>query len=290
MFGWNPVDWEQEEKLKRMFREIDTSQSGWLSESELRALFTSLDINLSPEQFQACFSDLDQHDTGEIDYKEFRHWWFMKKYGRPAMEKCPGKFLDTLAQKMLCQAFDLNEEIVGHGFYGLKLGIILAGEVHIWYDKNRLEVFDAVHADDREPVFGSMACLGDDAHLKIKNLTKCWSIMASQYVDLAWFTRQDLLWCFSEAWPDGQHEMVDFALAHYSSQLKGFQDAHVGADREVDAHDYFLTDVERLGRKVEENQTIVLQKLGDVRSELTDQIAGLESKLDRVLEMLGHNS
>ena len=49
-----------------------------------------------------------------------------------------------------------------------------------------------------------------------------------------------------------------------------------------------LSDVERLDRKVEENHTIVLQKLEDVRAELTDRVSGLESKLDRVLERLGH--
>ena len=113
-----------------------------------------------------CFDELDSHGTGEITYDEFRHWWYIRKYGKLRMEKCPEYFLDLLAQKMrtqvhwegfsfplfclawnrqLCtcaiclhwQAYDIGDVIIPHGCYGRKLGIILQGRIRLWRDRQQ---------------------------------------------------------------------------------------------------------------------------------------------------------
>ena len=42
------------------------------------------------------FAELDKAGDGEISYHEFKQWWFLKKNGKPYMDKCPSPFLDAL--------------------------------------------------------------------------------------------------------------------------------------------------------------------------------------------------
>ena len=42
------------------------------------------------------FAELDRAGDGEISYHEFKQWWFLKKNGKPYMDKCPSPFLDAL--------------------------------------------------------------------------------------------------------------------------------------------------------------------------------------------------
>ena len=73
-------------------------------------LFTVLlleDGSLAREDFMArsdrarclcrqVFAELDRAGDGEISYHEFKQWWFLKKNGKPYMDKCPSPFLDAL--------------------------------------------------------------------------------------------------------------------------------------------------------------------------------------------------
>ena len=50
LFGWNPVDWEEEASLQRMFDDLDTGGDGTLNKSEISELFSELNLQLAPEQ------------------------------------------------------------------------------------------------------------------------------------------------------------------------------------------------------------------------------------------------
>ena len=62
-------------------------------------MFELLELTVTPEMFTTCFNQLDAHNTGEISYSEFRHWWYIKKNGKPQMDKCPEPFLHVLAER-----------------------------------------------------------------------------------------------------------------------------------------------------------------------------------------------
>ena len=89
MFGWNPVDWDEEAELQARFNKIDTEQDGSLDRAEVSALFALEQIELSAGQFNKVFDEMDWNSDGGIDFSEFRLWWNMKKFGRPTMDKCP---------------------------------------------------------------------------------------------------------------------------------------------------------------------------------------------------------
>ena len=134
LFGWNPVDWEEEQALRAMFDDLDKGNDGTLNKSEISDLFVALNLHLTHEQFERLYNELDLYNTGEIDYHEFKHWWYKKKNGKPHMDRCPSKFLDILAMKLVTRAYDIDEDLVEHGDYGRSFGIILEGEVRLWRD------------------------------------------------------------------------------------------------------------------------------------------------------------
>lgn len=134
--------------------------------------------------------------------------------------------------------------------YGQKFGIILEGTVTLWRDRNsKNDKLKTVLCDsDRESVFGFMSgalavsliavihasrcgesntepeclcvccevlVLRSEQFKQIAKQTKDWNVQADTYLDLAWLSREDLIWCFKEAWPQGYDEMVMVSFAHY---------------------------------------------------------------------------
>ena len=81
LFGWNPIDFDEEKQLRHLFDSIDTAQDGVLHEKEMQSLFMKEKIDVTAGQFKKCFTEMDYRNTGEIDYFEFRRWWYTKKYG-----------------------------------------------------------------------------------------------------------------------------------------------------------------------------------------------------------------
>eukprot|EP01047_Picozoa_sp_COSAG01_P068637 COSAG01_NODE_9965_length_2289_cov_2.707763_2_plen_535_part_01 len=79
VFGWDPTDIHEEEHLRKVFDKIDTSGTAHLSQDEVKELFTELKLSLSDSQFTRLFNEMDINSTGEIDYAEFRNWWYIKK-------------------------------------------------------------------------------------------------------------------------------------------------------------------------------------------------------------------
>eukprot|EP01047_Picozoa_sp_COSAG01_P073391 COSAG01_NODE_11953_length_1828_cov_2.528051_1_plen_519_part_10 len=79
VFGWDATDIKEEEYLRKVFDDIDTSETAHLSQDEVKQLFTELNLSLNDSQFTRLFNEMDINSTGEIDYAEFRNWWYIKK-------------------------------------------------------------------------------------------------------------------------------------------------------------------------------------------------------------------
>ena len=66
MFGWNPVDFAEEESLRALFESIDTAKDGALDRDEVAALFVAKHIALTPAQFEQCFAEMDVSGSGSL--------------------------------------------------------------------------------------------------------------------------------------------------------------------------------------------------------------------------------
>jgi hypothetical protein len=154
--------------------------------------------------------------------------WFLKKTGKPRIDRCPTEFLNVLCTKLKTQPFAIKEEIVKPGDYGKALVIILTGSVQV---NRNLEAAgmveigpdgverdispEIVSAEDREPAFGYAACLSHAQWRHIGNNTFDWTVETTTYVDTAWVHRADIVSCFLQTWPQGQAQMEEVAFAHY---------------------------------------------------------------------------
>lgn len=230
-FGWNKEDEIENEQVKKMFDDIDTDGGGSLDKAETNALFKKLNIELTEEQYNQVYRELDSDNAGDISYEEFQSWWFLKKNGKPRMNKCPTLFLDALCTKLQTQPFAIREEMVHPGDYGKALIIVLSGTVKVLRDTiefpvslpddERPEVMiETVSSDDREPIVGFASCLGEDQWKRVGNRTSDWVVQAVTYVDTASVRRDDIIECFQLYWPKGQWEMIEVAKFHYEVDVK----------------------------------------------------------------------
>lgn len=249
IFGWNPQDIEEVDNVRLVFDSIDTLNNGRLTKPEIKQLFQLLQLKTTAEEFEVAFNELDVKNTGEIDFYEFKHWWYMKKHGRPIMDQCPLSFIDAMAKCMHTQAFDINEVVVPSGAYAASngpnrpsFGIVLQGTVFVWkrataappvfqmteqvreeHDIASAGNFNVrqpqfVQDDDLFPIFGAKAVL-TSAHRQIIEQhginTRNWSVISSSYVDLAWINSQDMQTCFEQTWTAGEQEFLTYSFAHY---------------------------------------------------------------------------
>ena len=134
-FGWNEEDELENQMVKKLFDDIDSDGGGSLDKNETANLFKKLAITLTDTEYnqvssarsglpldlftvllledgslahfmarsdrarclcRQVFAELDRAGDGEISYHEFKQWWFLKKNGKPYMDKCPSPFLDAL--------------------------------------------------------------------------------------------------------------------------------------------------------------------------------------------------
>ena len=103
MFGWNPDDELEQRNVKEFFERIDETGDGNLDRTEVGHLFKALGIELTAEQFDLCYSELDRDHEGSVDLNEFSYWWFKTKYGVPRPSsgiKAPDAFLTALAVRL----------------------------------------------------------------------------------------------------------------------------------------------------------------------------------------------
>jgi hypothetical protein len=277
VFGWDATDIREEEHLRSVFDKIDTSGTEQLSHDEVKQLFTELNLSLSDSQFTRLFNEMDINSTGEIDYAEFRNWWYIKKDGKPHMARCPDGFLNMMAELVQTQAYDKGEHIVEHMHYGRTFGIILQGSCKIWRDLDRVDedVSEEFSEHDRECVFGFAACLPSEQYLAVQRQTKNWSVVATSYVDMAWITRAKMLWCFHEAWPKGYLDMVKVSVAHYEMTEQLAQTAQL-----TDDHVEFpMVSLQGAGRNLGSKADVSADFVGDLEAVLSQEDM-LDHKLD----------
>ena len=231
-FGWDGVAEIEENGVKTFFDKVDTSGDGRLDKEEIRELFQRLEIRLSVEQFEHCFQEIDRNGTGTIDFVEFSWWWFKTKYGVPRNSsgtKAPMEFLNALASSLTPRPFPKNERLVEPGRYGQEFVIVLQGTVRVLRpglqpgfkgsspdDPERITKRDRfVMNDDREPMFGFMACLTKLQFDHVRNRTDYWAVDAETYVDTLWCSRKNFYRCFNNHWLKGRADMVEMAYYHY---------------------------------------------------------------------------
>ena len=231
-FGWDGVAEIEENGVKTFFDKVDTSGDGRLDKEEIRELFQRLEIRLSVEQFEHCFQEIDRNGTGTIDFVEFSWWWFKTKYGVPRNSsgtKAPMEFLNALAGSLTPRPFPKDERLVEPGRYGQEFVIVLQGTVRVLRpglqpgfkgsspdDPERITTRDRfVMNDDREPMFGFMACLTKLQFDHVRNRTDYWAVDAETYVDTLWCSRKNFYRCFNNHWLKGRADMVEMAYYHY---------------------------------------------------------------------------
>ena len=231
-FGWNDSADLEEARVKAFFDDVDTSGDGRLDREEIKELFDKIDIKLTDEQFLQCYNELDRNDTGSVDFVEFSWWWFKTKYGVPRVSsgtKAPRDFLEVLASKLTPQCYATGDRLVEPGKYGQNFVIIISGKLRILRpgvrpgfkgshpdDPVRVQTRDRfVEPDDREPMFGFMACLTKLQFDHVRNRTNYWAVDADQYSDTLWCSRKDFYMCFQEHWLKGRTDMVEMAYYHY---------------------------------------------------------------------------
>merc|ERR1740129_1479544 len=74
-------------KIRDQFRQADTSGTGSLSKSELKAVFTKLGFKPSTdEDFEQLFNSVDANDDGEIEFDEFLFFLFNERVDDKALQ------------------------------------------------------------------------------------------------------------------------------------------------------------------------------------------------------------
>lgn len=225
-FGWNEEDEKEEAALQDLFSRIDVSNDGTITIDEAEMIFKGMEIALTKEQLGQVFAEMDKNAGGDVNFNEFKHWWFLKKTGKPRVDRCPSEFLDDMCTKLHTQPFANNERMVHPGDYGKALVMILSGRVEIQRDRSGLTPLgpdgvdretakNMITAEDRDPVFGFASCLNHTQWEHIVNCSSEWTVTARSYVDTAWVHRHDIIRCFAEHWPDGQSAMEEISYAHY---------------------------------------------------------------------------
>jgi hypothetical protein len=241
-FGHNPDDIKESERCLAQFKAVDTEGSDTLSKDEIQVLLRELDVKLTESQFNDVFDELDRHKSNDISYEEFHRWWFLNTTGLPQGTPCPDDFINAMCTKVQVEAFAIRDEIVHAGEYGDNLLIVMSGEVVIFHaedpdvrskyyharvsdwpsykdggDETQVLVINASHPDD-EPIIGFAAVLPEEQFEHVRECTKDWVVRASDYTDSATISRDDILECFLNTWPEGMAKMSDCAYELYEKE------------------------------------------------------------------------
>ncbi len=60
--------------MKKLFRDFDTNNSGFLTLDELYAMMIKLEIPIARKYLNALFSKFDTNKNGYIEYQEFANY------------------------------------------------------------------------------------------------------------------------------------------------------------------------------------------------------------------------
>ena len=61
--------------VKATFKQVDADQSGFIDKDELRNVLQKLGGNVTEDEVDACYAELDENEDGKIDYNEFSGWY-----------------------------------------------------------------------------------------------------------------------------------------------------------------------------------------------------------------------
>ena len=289
MLGWAKDSIEEDLRVKELFEETDTDKGGTLDHEEIRGLITRLGMDMTADQMQAAFAEMDGDGEGAIDMDEFEQWWFLKKFGVPKIDPPPQGFLEEMAFRMSSrtQAKAPKDHIVLAGDYGKRLYILLAGTVEINGSGPLPEGIimpRKVKHEDREPIFGLSAALRHQYQAQIEDATVDWTVDAVTYCDLVYLEKEDCPEVFRDSWPSGPEELKRVAKYFYV-----FAETGEGATavEGADTLDPAATAVSAVGESpdelVQRTEAKLNQKIAGVQEQLKTSLAGIESKLDKLL-------
>jgi hypothetical protein len=73
--------------IETVFRSFDKDESGTIEINELSALSQELNHELSEQELQIAFNDIDVDQDGKISLEEFVNWWKKGRKGKSAVVK-----------------------------------------------------------------------------------------------------------------------------------------------------------------------------------------------------------
>jgi hypothetical protein len=141
-----------------------------------------------------------------------------------------------------------------------------------------------VKHEDREPIFGLSAALRHQYQAQIEDATVDWTVDAVTYCDLVYLEKEDCPEVFRDSWPSGPEELKRVAKYFYV-----FSETGEGATavEGADTLDPAATAVSAVGESpdelVQRTEAKLNQKISGVQEQLKTSLAGIESKLDKLL-------
>ena len=135
----------------------------------------------------------------------------MTKYGKPRLPpetKCPQRFLEELGAHLQPKCTARGEQIVPEGNYGSDFVVLLSGKLRIRrpadlkrkrqgvaafaLDSEERDTSEDVwiSVDDREPMIGASACLGDAEFEYVRQRTDHWAVDSMDWSDTLWVGRK----------------------------------------------------------------------------------------------------
>jgi hypothetical protein len=201
IFGHSKEDKDEMDRVKAIFTEANFGEEPSASESsaedsdgeesrkkpaldkeEIKTLvIQKLGVSkeyFTQERLDEAMKSMDSSGDGEVELKEFQNWWYMQRFHRPLMRKCPDSLLLEIAEHLECIPASPGDVIVPIHHYGDSFFVLLAGAVikrvvttpykdgQGETDKQNTGV--VVSYDHNDPFFGLQAVLPDNDFEKIR--------------------------------------------------------------------------------------------------------------------------
>lgn len=271
----------EDKRVKELFEETDEDGGGSLDHSEISGLIKRLGMEMTQEQMEAAFAEMDADGEGAIEMVEFEQWWFLKKFGVPKIEPPPHGFLEEMAFMMSSRTMAKapDDHIVEAGQYGQRFYILLAGTVELNGSGPvpvGRQMPRKVKHEEREPIFGLSAALRRQYQEQIEESTRDWTVKAVTYCDLLYLDKEDCPAVFRDSWPKGPEELKLVAKYFYvfSDVESDGEAATLGQTEETETLDT---------NGVRQTEQALTEKIARVQKQLQSSLASLDSKLDKLL-------
>jgi hypothetical protein len=214
IFGHSEEDQAEMDSVKVIFEranhreddEDDGSDVGrdTLDENEINDLVLKLGVSteyFTKERLGDAMRSMDSSGDGLVELDEFQNWWYMQRFHRPRMEKCPDSLLREIAEHVECIPASPGDVIVPRLHYGERFFVLQAGAVkkhvptntyghgHGATDQRKEPVVVSHH--DNDPFFGLQAVLPDIEFEKLRPRLAMMEIVVAEesYVECLSITR-----------------------------------------------------------------------------------------------------